>query len=334
MPWRGWEPSREDGAAVSEHRASYLELAERGELQRRAPRAREMLRACNVCARGCGVNRLAGELGACRTGCEALVASAGPHFGEEAPLVGGGGSGTIFLANCNLDCIFCQNCDLSHQGPGAGTTPEALAAMMLALQEQGCHNINFVSPSHQAPQLLAALVIAAGLGLRVPLVYNTGGYDSLETLELLDGVFDIYMPDCKYADDEIALKLSGVRDYWGRNRAAVTEMHRQVGELKLDQRGIAYRGLLVRHLVLPNDLAGTAPVLAFLASLSRDTYVNVMAQYRPCYRAAEAPEVNRPITPREYDRAIRFALDAGLHRLDHRRHRQPWAPPPVPAPGR
>ena len=304
---------------ATQHEPCYLALADRGELQHRAQLAREMLGECDVCARYCRVNRLAGELGACRTGTEALVSSAGPHFGEEAPLVGSRGSGTIFLTNCNLKCIFCQNYDISHDGRGVTATPEALAAMMLSLQEQGCHNINFVSPSHQAPQILAALVVAVGSGLQVPLVYNTGGYDSPETLELLDGVIDIYMPDCKYADGEIAFKLSGVRDYWERNRAAVSEMHRQVGDLQLDERGVAHRGLLVRHLVLPNDCAGTARVMQFLASLSRGTYVNVMAQYRPCYDAPQAPEINRRITPEEYDRAVRAALDAGLHRLDDRR---------------
>jgi putative pyruvate formate lyase activating enzyme len=299
--------------------ASYLALADSGELKSRAERAGQMLADCNACARYCRVNRLQGELGACRTGAHAIISSYGPHFGEEAPLVGDHGSGTIFLTNCNLRCIFCQNYDISQEGQGRAVTPEGLAAMMLTLQEQGCHNINFVSPSHQVPQILAGLVIAAAQGLRVPLVYNTGGYDSLETLALLDGVFDIYMPDCKYADDETALRLSGVRDYWPRNQAAVREMHRQVGDLKVDARGIAYRGLLVRHLVLPNDYSGTAQVMGFLASLSTDTYVNVMEQYRPCYAVAEAADINRRITNEEYRRALDLAREAGLHRLDERR---------------
>jgi len=277
-----------------------------------------MMADCNVCGRCCRVNRLAGELGACRTGKEAVVSSYGPHFGEEAPLVGVRGSGTIFLANCNLRCIFCQNYDISDQGQGTVVTAEQLAGMMLSLQEQGCHNINFVSPSHQVPQILAGLVLAASQGLAVPLVYNTGGYDSPETLGLLDGVFDIYMPDCKYADNETALRLSGVRDYWEVNRAAVREMHRQVGDLELDRRGVAYRGLLVRHLVLPNDLSGTRQVMEFLASLSKNTYINVMAQYRPCYEAAGVPEINRRITAEEYERALRTAREAGLERLDER----------------
>lgn len=298
---------------------SYLALAESGELKRRAALARAMLSDCNVCARYCRVNRLRGEQGACRTGKDALVSSYGPHFGEEAPLVGSGGSGTIFFTNCNLKCIYCQNYDISHEGQGKVAADETLAAVMLSLQAQGCHNINFVSPSHQAPAILGALAVAAEKGLRLPLVYNTGGYDSAETLALLDGIVDIYMPDCKYADDAAALRLSGVRDYWQVNRAALREMHRQVGDLKTDARGIAYRGLLVRHLVLPNDLSGTRQVMEFLAALSKDTYVNVMAQYRPCYAASGVPEINRRITPQEYERAVQAALNAGLHRLDERR---------------
>jgi len=310
----------EPGIVIENATPSYIGLAESGELKRRAEMAREMLADCNVCARYCRVNRLRGEQGACRTGKDALVSSYGPHFGEESPLVGSGGSGTIFFTNCNLKCIFCQNYDISQEGQGKVATPETLVAVMLSLQAQGCHNINFVSPSHQPPAILGALVAAAAKGLRLPLVYNTGGYDSPETLGLLDGVVDIYMPDCKYADDATALRLSGVRDYWQVNRAALREMHRQVGDLKLDGRGIAYRGLLVRHLVLPNDLSGTRQVMEFLASLSADTYVNVMAQYRPCYAAAGVPEINRRITSQEYDRAAQAALAAGLHRLDERYH--------------
>lgn len=297
---------------------SYLELFASGELRRRAERARAMLAPCELCPRRCRVDRLAGELGACRTGPEAVVAGYGLHFGEERCLVGVGGSGAIFLTGCNLACVFCQNHDISQGGRGVEVSPEALASMMCALQAQGCRNINFVSPSHQVAAILAGVALAADRGLRLPLVYNTGGYDRVETLSLLDGIFDIYMPDCKYADNEIGGELSGVRDYAERNRAAVAEMHRQVGDLACDERGIAGRGLLVRHLVLPNDRAGSAAVMQFLAALSRDTYVNVMAQYRPCHRAAESPEVNRPVTRGEYDRAVQSARAAGLHRLDGR----------------
>lgn len=250
----------------------------------------------------------------CRTGELIVVHGHGPHHGEEPPLSGWAGSGTIFFSWCNLRCVYCQNWEISWKGVGREVDAAELATMMLELQERGCHNVNLVSPSHAVAQVLEAVWIAARQGLRLPLVYNTGGYDSPETLELLDGVFDIYMPDCKYADGEIAFKLSGVRDYWERNRAAVNEMHRQVGDLKLDERGVAYRGLLARHLVLPNDYAGTARVMEFLASLSRDTYVNVMAQYHPCFKASRYPEINRRPTIEELRAAVQAARDAGLHR--------------------
>jgi putative pyruvate formate lyase activating enzyme len=298
--------------------APYVKLHESGELIKRAEAAREILRSCRICPRECGVDRLGTEKGACRVGAAAMVASYGPHFGEERPLVGTSGSGTIFFSDCNLRCVFCQNYDISHGGLGHAVTCQALAAMMLSLQEDGCHNINLVSPTHQAPAILEAVAIAAGLGLRLPIVYNTGGYDSLETLRLLEGIVSIYMPDCKYSDDDVAWRLSKVKDYPERNRQALREMHRQVGDLEIDTRGVATTGLLVRHLVLPNDMAGTQKVMEFLASLSRDTYVNVMAQYRPCYRASEFPEIARPLAREEYARAVRLALDAGLHRLDER----------------
>jgi len=275
------------------------------------------LRRCALCPRRCRVDRLAGELGECRTGALARVASAGPHYGEEAPLVGHGGSGTIFFAGCNLACVFCQNYDLSHLCRGREQKPVAIARMMLELQDLGCENINLVSPSHVVPQILAALVLAVDEGLRLPLVYNTGGYDSLATLRLLDGVVDIYMPDMKYADEQVGERLSGVPDYVGHNRAAVREMHRQVGDLELDQRGVAHRGLLIRHLVLPNGLAGTAEVVRFIATeLSPDTYVNVMDQYRPAYQAARYGEIARPPTAAEYRSAVEEARRVGLWRLD------------------
>jgi len=297
---------------------SYLELLERGELRQRAERARRFLRSCTLCPRQCKVNRLGGETGTCRTGAEPIVSSHGPHFGEESPLVGRGGSGTIFLTNCNLRCIFCQNCDISQLGFGNEITVEALAAMMLSLQHQGCHNINWVTPTHQMPQLLSALEIAARQGLALPIVYNCGGYESVEALHLLEGVVDIYMPDAKYGENEAGKRLSGVSDYWDRCQEALREMHRQVGDLLIDEQGIARRGLLVRHLVLPDDFSGTEKVMAFLASLSPDTYVNVMAQYRPCHRAQEVAEISRPLSQQEYHRAVQWALRAGLHRLDER----------------
>ena len=298
--------------------AAYLSLLRSGELQRRVVEARQHLAQCDVCARVCRVNRLAGERGICRTGERARVSSYGPHLGEENPLRGWRGSGTIFFTRCNLHCQYCQNWDISQTDAGEEMETEELAAIMLDLQSYGCHNINLVSPSHVVPQILAALLVAAQAGLNLPLVYNTGGYDSLEMLRLLDGVVDIYMPDMKYGDSAIARRYSLVRDYVRVNQAAVREMHRQVGDLQLDEHGLARRGLLVRHLVLPNHLAGTAQVVRFLAEeISRDTYLNLMDQYRPEYLASRFPQLNRRITPQEYRHALELAQKAGLHRFDH-----------------
>ena len=298
----------------------YLKLLRSGELKRRVEAAYELLSLCDVCGWHCRVDRRAGKLGVCKTGVRAKVSSYGPHFGEEAPLRGWRGSGTIFFTRCNLKCQYCQNYDISQTDAGGEVEPEELAAIMLDLQERGCHNINFVSPSHVAAQILTATFIAAQAGLRIPLVYNTGGYDSLEMLRLLDGVIDIYMPDMKYADPDIARKYSKTLNYPRVNQAAVKEMHRQVGDLMLDDRGLAVRGLLVRHLVLPNDLAGTREIMRFLAEeVSPHTYVNIMDQYHPYYRADRYPELNRPITRQEYEKAMRVAREAGLHRFDRRR---------------
>jgi putative pyruvate formate lyase activating enzyme len=303
---------------------AYQQLLASGELAHRVRRAHERLSSCDICPRCCGVDRIDGHRdGICRTGRTAIVASYGPHFGEEDPLRGFRGSGTIFFSRCNLQCLYCQNYDISQHGYGEPAGPEQLAAMMLELQDQGCHNINLVSPTHVVPQILAGLLIAARAGLQVPLVFNTGGYDSLETLALLDGIVDIYMPDCKYADADIGRHLSGIPDYPHINQAAVREMHRQVGDLQLDDRGVARRGLLVRHLVLPAGLAGTKAVVDFLAQeVSPNTYLNLMDQYRPCYRAHQAsgyPELGRPVKSSEYSDALRAAAEAGLVRLDRRR---------------
>jgi len=295
---------------------AYLELQRTGELQRRAEAAERLLEACRVCPRECLARRLQGETGVCGVADKAMVASYGPHFGEEAPLVGFGGSGTIFLAHCNLCCVFCQNFEISQQGQGRIVSASELAQMMLDLQRMGCHNINFVTPTHQVPQILRALPAAIEGGLQVPLVYNCGGYESLETLRLLDGVFDIYMPDFKYAEADAAKRYSRVENYPEVAKAAFREMHRQVGDLGMDRRGIARRGLLVRHLVLPNNLAGTSEVVRFLAELSKDTYVNIMTQYRPCYRAHDYPLLSRRPTRAEFEEAFRQARNAGLHRLD------------------
>jgi putative pyruvate formate lyase activating enzyme len=296
----------------------YVHLFRSGVLADRARRAVERLADCDLCARYCHVNRLESDRGAvCRTARQAVVHSFGAHHGEERPLRGWGGSGTIFFSWCNLRCVFCQNWEISQKGLGEEVPAAALAGMMLHLQDAGCHNINFVTPSHVVAQILEALVIAARDGLRLPLVYNTGGYDSLEALALLDGVIDIYMPDMKYGDSEAAHRYSHVRNYVEVNTAAVREMHRQVGDLAVDADGIAQRGLLVRHLVLPDDLANTEAVLAFLARhISPDTYVNLMDQYRPCYRADEMPPLDRAITAAEYRRARDAARAHGLRRLD------------------
>jgi putative pyruvate formate lyase activating enzyme len=246
-----------------------------------------------------------------------MVSSYGPHFGEEEPLVGKHGSGTIFFTNCNLNCVFCQNYSISQLGEGEEVSKEELASMMLSLQARGCHNINLVSPTHVVPQILEALEIAVEGGLFVPLVYNSGGYDSVETLQLLDGIVDIYMPDMKYDDEQIARELSGVPNYPEVNRAAVKEMHRQVGDLQINKEGVAIRGLLVRHLVLPHGLAGTKGIMSFLSrEISPDTYVNVMAQYHPCYKAFQIPKLERPISVIEYSEALSLAREAGLRRLD------------------
>lgn len=297
----------------------YLSLSRSGELARRAEAARAHLALCDLCAWECKVDRLAGKLGVCRTGEHAKVSSFGPHHGEEGPLRGRHGSGTIFFVRCNLRCQYCQNFEISQTDVGGEVTAERLAAIMLELQARGCHNINLVSPSHVVAQILAALAIAAADGLHLPLVYNTGGYDSMAALGLLDGVIDIYMPDMKYAGAQTARKYSKARDYPSFNQTAVKEMHRQVGDLQLDDQGLAWRGLLVRHLILPNDLAGTEEVLRFLAEeISSNTYLNLMDQYRPAYKAHQFPQLGRPITSEEYQKAVQTAHRAGLHRLDSR----------------
>jgi putative pyruvate formate lyase activating enzyme len=263
------------------------------------------------------VNRLEGELGQCRTGRQVMVSSAGPHFGEEAPLVGTGGSGTIFFTYCNLKCCFCQNYTISQVGDGHVVGSDELARMMLSLEHRGCHNINFVSPTHVVPQILEALMIAAEAGLSVPLVYNSGGYDLVDTLRILDGVVDIYMPDMKYSDEKTARRFSGIKNYPVVNRAAIKEMHRQVGDLKVNDLGIASRGLLVRHLVLPRGLAGTDSICRFLGQkVSKNTYLNIMAQYRPCFKAFDIPELSRPLSSGEFNDALRIARENGLQRLD------------------
>jgi putative pyruvate formate lyase activating enzyme len=301
----------------------YIALNESGELTERIARASDLLISCTVCPRQCRVDRTRNERGFCKTGMLPLIAGYGPHFGEEPPLVGRNGSGTIFVTHCNLDCCFCQNTDISKCDRGNVVTVEKLAGMMCRLQSQGCHNINIVTPSHIVPQLLSSTGIAAERGLAIPLGYNSGGYDSLETLRLLDGVVDIYMPDAKYGRNDVALALSGAPDYVDVMKAAIREMHRQVGDL-ITKEGIATRGLIIRHLVLPENLAGSDLILPWIAEdISRNSYVNIMDQYHwpasvlPLERFKEKPEYRaliRHITGNEYADAIGWAKTAGLHR--------------------
>jgi len=299
--------------------ATYLRTYKEGILQERIETALSILTSCVLCPRNCNVNRLNDERGVCRTGRHAAVSSYGPHFGEEEPLVGRGGSGTIFFTHCSLCCVFCQNYDISHQGKGYEVKPSSLAAIMLQLQERGVHNINFVTPSHVVPQILETLPLAIDAGLNVPLIYNSSGYDSAATLALLDGIFDIYMPDLKFADADIADRYCKAPDYPETARAAVKEMHLQVGDLEMDENGVAVRGLLVRHLVMPEDKAGTGKLMEFLADeVSKNTYVNIMDQYRPCGDAARFAELGRAITGAEYWQALQAARDAGITRLDQR----------------
>ncbi|MHC4743039.1 MAG: radical SAM protein [Planctomycetota bacterium] len=271
--------------------------------------------SCTLCPRQCRIDRRSGELGFCGVGDMPVISSVGPHFGEESVLVGPGGSGTIFFAGCNLGCVFCQNFDISHQRFGRPATVGQLAEAMLELEGMGCSNINLVTPTHLAAPIAAAIELARKNGLSVPIVYNTGGYDSVETLKLLEGFVDIYMPDMKYADAEVAEELSTAPDYPQINRQAVKEMHRQTGDLQVCD-GLATRGLLIRHLVLPNGLAGSFEIIDYLAEeISPRTTINVMAQYRPCYQAAAHPQINRRPTRKEFDSAQQYAIEKGLNVL-------------------
>jgi putative pyruvate formate lyase activating enzyme len=302
---------------MGESLPGYVSLLNTGELERRVADCFHHLCICDVCALNCPVDRTSGKLGACRTGINARVSSYNAHHGEESPLSGWCGSGTIFFTRCNLKCQYCQNHDISQTNLGEEVNSDELARIMLRLQYLGCHNINLVSPSHIVPQILSAVFKAAQTGLHIPLVYNSGGYDSLSMLALLDGVIDIYMPDMKYGDAAMALKYSRIPDYPRINQIAVTEMYRQVGDLLIESNGIATHGLLIRHLVLPNNLAGTERIVQFLAKdISKNTYVNLMDQYYPAYKASEFPELNRRITRDEYYHAYTLALKAGLHRFD------------------
>jgi putative pyruvate formate lyase activating enzyme len=299
---------------------AYIKIFEKGLLRKKIQAAYKILNSCNLCPRRCRVNRIAGETGICKTAKLAWVSSYNPHFGEESPLVGTHGSGTIFFTHCNLMCLFCQNFDISHEGYGQEVSDKQLAAIMVALQQQGCHNINFVTPSHVVPQILSALEIAIQQGLSVPLVYNSGGYDLPSTLKLLEGVFDIYMPDFKFWDAEVAESACQAKDYPEIACSALREMHRQVGDLKIAENGIAQKGLLIRHLVLPGRLAGTREIMQFIArEISTNSYVNIMSQYRPCGRAAEIKGLNALLSPADFKTALQEAAAEGITRLDQPR---------------
>ena len=295
----------------------YIKSAKSGKLNEKKKEAFKKLAKCTLCPRNCKVNRLEGETGVCKTGIKAWVSSYSPHFGEEAPLVGYHGSGTIFFTHCNLLCNFCQNYDISHEGNGVEVTNAQLATFMLQLQKIGCHNINFVTPSHVIPQILSALELAVENGLSVPLIYNTSAYDSVESLKLLDGVIDIYMPDFKFWDSEISQKICKAKDYPEKAKESIKEMHRQVGDFIIDENGIAKQGLLVRHLVLPQDLVNTRKIMRFIyQEISPNTYVNIMPQYRPCGLASEIPELSSPLSQKNYTLALQAAKEEGITRLD------------------
>ena len=298
---------------------AYIKAYEAGILFRKTEQANKALSYCNLCPRRCNVDRLKGELGFCKTGQLSIIASCNAHFGEEAPLVGQNGSGTIFFSHCNLRCNFCQNYDISHEGWGREVTAEQLAEMMLHLQNRGCHNINLVTPSHVVPQILCALTIAIKNGLKLPIVFNTSGYDRIHTLKLLDGVVDIYMPDFKFWDSDVAKRTCDAEDYPKVVQRSLLEMHRQVGDLRIDSDGITRRGLLIRHLVMPNNLAGSRNIMKFIVEkISPNTYVNVMSQYRPCGQASKINDLNTSIHPKEFKQVIEDAKKIGITRIDGR----------------
>jgi putative pyruvate formate lyase activating enzyme len=296
----------------------YLALDRSGELGRRVAALKEIYQSCRLCPRECGVNRARGRKGVCRSGDRARVYSAHAHFGEERPLVGRSGSGTVFFSNCNLLCAFCQNWQINHRGDGTIVSKETLARMMLELQQKGCHNINLVTPTHQLPSIIEAVQHAARQGLRLPLVFNCGGYESVDSIRLLDGIVDLYLPDFKYMDGDLAAKYSHrCPDYPERAAESIKEMHRQVGNLVVDEESVALRGLILRHLVMPENIGGTDRFVTWVArELGTGTYVNIMGQYRPEHRARDYPELARRLNRADHAQAIRWAKEAGLRRID------------------
>lgn len=298
---------------------AYLKLHRTGELRKRAEELWSVMKECRLCPRQCRVNRHNGMRGFCQApGTTLVVSAAHPHFGEERPLVGRGGSGTIFLTHCNLRCVFCQNYTISHLGRGGETTIDGLASMMLRLQRNGCNNINIVTPTHYSAHILKALDVAAGKGLQLPVVYNTSGWERMEILRLLDGIVDIYLPDFKYWESEMAAKYSaGASSYPEMTKEAILEMNRQVGVAKPGENGILHRGLIIRHLVMPNNIAGSGKIMEWISgNLPKDTYVNIMAQYTPAHKAYDYPKISRRITGEEYDRVVQRAKEVGLTNLD------------------
>ena len=293
---------------------SYLEPFNNGKLQKISEEAFKLLESCSICPRKCGINRLKDQKGFCKTGLKAKVFSSLQHQGEEPPVSGSHGSGTIFFANCNMACLYCQNYEFSQLGQGREVEPKELAAMMLELQKSGCHNINFVTPTHVMPQILKALEIAVPLGLQIPLVYNTGGYELPEIIKLLEGIVDIYLPDMRYGVSEAAMKYSAAPNYPKYNRESIKEMHRQVGIADIDEFGIIKKGLIIRHLVLPNNISGTEEIMKFLAEeISQDTYISLMSQYLPYYRASEFKDTSRRLNAKEYEAAQEVMHRYGLH---------------------
>jgi putative pyruvate formate lyase activating enzyme len=314
-------PETVRAAIRADFEPAWLKLQRTGELRKRGEDLWARMKRCNLCPRECGADRLEGQKGFCQSTSELEVSSYHPHYGEEKCLVGSGGSGTIFFTNCSLRCVFCINWEVSQGGQGSAAGLDAFARMMIALQERGCHNINIVTPTHYSPHILLGVDRAAAMGLRLPLVYNTCGWERMDVLRLLDGIVDIYLPDFKYSDGSMASKYSsGAAAYPEGTKAAILEMHRQVGVAYPAGDGLLYRGLIIRHLVMPNRVAGTKDVVGWIAAnLPKDTYVNIMSQYMPTYKAVEYKEISRGITRAEYEEAIRWAREAGLTRIDTQR---------------